>query len=323
MVRETILRRARGKIKDYENLDYIISCFERRKEKEFVDYVRHQSCDVIFIENDKQKVKEGIIYYIKSGNAFSGFGAEYTQDFIYSENEPVNGETNPFEYYYLQPSKYKPSDVNRFAFIRFCEEHRKKIRSITKIRNAYELSDKYIDVAGEIVEKYIKLNDKTNNYIKDAILNSFSSNFEYIGVHYRGTDFKVGYKQHPYALEIQDFFLQIDELLLKIDKPLKIFIATDEKRAIDMFVQRYKEKVIYFDDVFRSEKGEPVHFSESERKQHKYNLGLEILRDIIALARCEYLVAGLSQVSCSARIIKASRKKKYKEMRIINKGIKQ
>lgn len=59
-----------------------------------------------------------------------------------------------------------------------------------------------------------------------------------------------------------------------------------------------------YSDVFRSNGNISVAFSESSREQHKFKLGYEVLRDTYTLSKCDILVAGLSNVSYAARILK-------------------
>ena len=56
-------------------------------------------------------------------------------------------------------------------------------------------------------------------------------------------------------------------------------------------------------------------------QNHHYRLGYEVLRDMYALAACDGLVAGLSQVVNCARIVKESSGEEYDTLCIINNGI--
>ncbi len=91
--------------------------------------------------------------------------------------------------------------------------------------------------------------------------------------------------------------------------------------ALESFKEAFGEKVKYCRDVYRSDGNQNIVFSKLEWEQHHYRLGLEVLRDAYILSRCEYLIAGLSQVSFSSRLLKASRNESYCEMVIINNGI--
>lgn len=69
-----------------------------------------------------------------------------------------------------------------------------------------------------------------------------------------------------------------------------------------------------------SDKNCPVYL-DIERVEHKYLLGLEVVRDMYALSYCNGLIAGLSQVSICSRIVKKSRKEEYEYLKIIDHGL--
>lgn len=336
-----ILKKARGKLRNYTFIDYFLSCIERYNELDFRDYCRHRSFSTVSIEGFLEEIPGHIVYYIKSGNTFSGFGAElrrtidalyfadhyrlipfveYTEDYVYSEKESINGSCNPFEYYFEQISDLTATTVNMCPHIMFLEEHRRLIQNKVDFVNAYELSEEYIELAGKIVNKYLRINKTTKDYIESTLTEIIEEGT--VGIHYRGTDFNIGYKRHPNVVTIDDYFVAMDKILEEHPE-VSFFVATDDQRAIDLFINRYGHRVKYLTDVFRSHDGMPIHFSNDSRENHHYKLGLEILRDIIALSRCDYLVAGLSQVSFCSRIFKSSRNEEYAKMEIITRGIKQ
>lgn len=337
---DKLSKRIRGKLRNYSFIDYVLSCVERYSDIEFRDYCRHRSFSTISFYNILSRNSDEKYYYIKSGNAFSGFGAEfrrtidalyfadyyglvpyveYTDKYIYYEPDGVNGISNPFEYYFEQPSQISKKVLEQNPYILFTEEHRRLIQNTVVFTNSYELSDEYLELAGAIVKKYIKINESTKSYIERSIQGVVGE--DTIGVHYRGTDFNVGYKRHPNVVTIEDYFEAIDKMLEK-NRNASIFVASDEQSAIDKFRARYEKRITCFDDVFRSKDGKPVHFSDDLRAQHHYRLGLEILRDIMALSKCNSLIAGLSQVNYCAQIFKKSTNIEYKNLSIISKGIK-
>ena len=333
----------RSIIKKNARIDYIINCIKQRKDDSLVNYVRDISLDVLHFKNpESNPCQHSCIYYIKSGNPFSGFGAElrrtldalvfanyynfepvieYTDQYIYAEKQSINGHSNPFEYYFVQTGS---SDFLRnkssYRYVEFKEEHRKIVERYVGIQESYVLNEKYIYLMGKMINKYIRLNPETIEYINISLEKIGFNNSKIIGVHYRGTDYKIGYKNHPNIVSIDDYYKQID-LMISENQDAVIFLATDEESVINAFAKKYKDKVIWFDDVFRSTNGTPVHFSENSRTSHKFNLGREIVRDIITLSKSDYLIAGLSQVSYAARFFKSSYGEHYDKIIILDKGL--
>lgn len=141
-----------------------------------------------------------------------------------------------------------------------------------------------------------------------------------LGIHFRGTDFKRNYNGHPVNLTVEDYITEIDRIMEHKSYDT-MFLATDDLEAIKKLINRYGQKLVYYSDVTRSEGDETVMKSDCVRENHHYLLGLEVLRDMLTLAECDGLVAGLSQVSMAARIQKKSYGKEYEELVIINKGM--
>lgn len=344
MRKRSIKGKIRSIIREHKTLDYYYSCFEKRHDADVCEFVRGQSFSTFKIEdseNCNNKDKK-LVYYIKSGNVYSGFGAEfrrtldalyfawyygfvpvieYNKEYIYSEKEPINGTDNPYEYYFLQPSIISRREVNKYKYILFREEHRRLAYRDFNITSPYEVSDAYINAMGNIVKKFVHLNPTITDYLKKSFKKMGFLDSEILGIHYRGTDFKEGRKLHPKMIQIDKYLDAVDRIIENSKTDIKIFLATDDQAAITEFLKRYNDKVVFFNDTFRSQDGAPVHFSKSERKFHRYTLGLEILQDIIALSKCDYLIAGLSQVSFCARIFKISRGEKYKNKIILENGI--
>ena len=345
MKKRSIKGKIRSIIRNHDRIDYIYCCLKKRNDLCTQEYICDKSFNTITYENIEKRNSDNkeSLYYIKSGNCFSGFGAEfrrtldalffadyynlkpvveYNKKYIYAENKAVNGYDNPFEYYFEQTSNINIEHIDSYKYVLFKEEHRGLAKYLFDSESAYEQSEEYIKEIGRIVNKYIRLNPIADRYITDSWHDINGNSSRVIGVHYRGTDYGVGYKGHPNVVGIQEYFDALDKIICNTENELKIFVATDEEKVIKDFVNRYGEKIIYFKDTFRSNDGAPIHFSENKRDLHKYKLGLEILRDIIALSKCDYLVAGLSQVSYCARFFKYSRNETYEKKTILSNGVK-
>ena len=60
-----------------------------------------------------------------------------------------------------------------------------------------------------------------------------------------------------------------------------------------------------------------------DRENTHYLDGLEALRDVYTLAECNGLIAGLSQISIAARIVRLAENGSFEYMKILDKGIYQ
>lgn len=287
--------------------------------------------------------KDKTIYYICEDSGDIGFFAMYRywleylyfadvcgyypvictgNAFAYKEKECVVGTSNPFEYYFVQPAGVELEQVKRSSKVIGSDSLHRIIVELVftgKFGN-YKYTQNYLKAMGTMARKYLKFNDTTQKYICKGLKQLGFESERVLGVHIRGTDFKIGFNNHPVCVMAEDCFLVIDKILQE-KQYHKIFVATDDKRILNQFIQKYGNQMCCYNDVFRNDRNKSVIFEKSERNRHKYRLGLEVLRDMYTLAMCDGLVAGISQVAVCAQINKLSTGEKYEDLKIINKGI--
>ena len=317
-------------IKNINNEDY----------KKWVLYGQEDPYDVKF-ESLGNSLRDKNVLIIKNGSSNHGFFAEfrttlnclsfaerfhfapyvyYNKDFCYAEEIAVNGTKNPFEYYFEQPAGLKYDEVMSAKNVVYAPEfHGDVAEELNKNCFSYEISEEYINHMAEIMEKYIRFNVETEKYLKKNI-SEILGNYKVLGIHYRGTDFKQNYNHHPVAVTLEKQIAKV-KVIMESGEYDKIFLATDDVSAIELYSKTFGERVVFYKDVCRSEDNQSVAFSKSERKQHHYLLGLEVLRDMYTLANCKGLVSGMSQVSNMARIMKRALHKQYTHEEVINLGI--
>lgn len=287
--------------------------------------------------------RDKIIYYICEDNANMGFFAMYRswleylyfsdicgyvpaiyagRHFAYKEENHALGTRNPFEYYFVQPAGLGLHEVkNSYKVVTSNLLHREIVELVyTGKYGEYWYTQDYLRTMGNIVNKYVRFNEVTWKYICNGLEKLNIQNNKVLGAHIRGTDFKRGFNVHPVYLTAEDCFSAIDGIL-EVKKYDKIFVATDDKRLLNQFLEKYGSKMCCYKDVFRNDKDKSVVFEKSTRKNHKYRLGLEVLRDMYTLAVCDGLVAGISQVAVCAQINKIATGTMYEDLKIINKGI--
>jgi hypothetical protein len=244
------------------------------------------------------------------------------QNSFYAEKEEVNGTTNPFEYYFKPVSEISLEDAYKSSAV---VEHnwyqRNYMHQVLDMNSGYLPSEEYMMEAAKLVHKYIHLNSIVKPQVKQAI-ESIIGNYKTIGVHVRGADFKRHYKNHPNIVTIKEY-IDATEKVMQEQSFEKIFLATDDMEALEQFEEKFGDKVVFYEDVIRTRDDETVMKSENERDNHHYKLGLEVVRDVYTLAACDGIVAGLSNVSIFARIVKMSVGADYFYKNYINKGVKR
>lgn len=280
--------------------------------------------------------RDKTIYYIELGDNICGFFAvyrlllellyladvcgmtpvvKYKKEFLYSENGG-----NSFEYYFKQPCGIGVAQAkNSYNVIKARRLHNNMVQLVFNGScGVYDAKPLYIKQMAEMQKKYIRLQPKVKEYI-DSGIDRLIGDANVLGVHIRGTDFKKNYNIHPRYIEEERYIEEIKEQLA-CNKWDKIFLATDDEIILKKCRNAFGDKIVFYKDVFRSRTEKSVAFSDQGRKNHKYMLGQEVLRDAYTLAACNGLIAGISQVSICARIIRVAASGDYEYIRILNEG---
>lgn len=188
---------------------------------------------------------------------------------------------------YKQVSPYSLSEVYNSMNVFFCDGDFNSY-----IWNKYFIGTNLFRL---LFEKYIKINDNVQNIIEPYLPNMSG---RILGVHFRGKEMNYA-PEHPFGHTKKQIFRYTDEILKKhrIDK---ILIVTEDKDYLDAFVERYHDKVFYTDSFCIAKINA---YNIYPRENHKYLLGLEVLRDAILLSKCNVLLCGESNVSQVADLI--------------------
>ena len=200
----------------------------------FFAEVRAMLAKMVFAE------RFGLTPYIEWGSAF-----------LYTEKQLLNGTHNAFEYYFKQPNGMTKQDVLESSYVTESKSAQGVVIEREFKRDTYEMTAEYQSKLAEMYRKYIRLNEKTEKMIQNDLKDIFD-NSKVLGVHFRGTDYKAGYQNHPVAVQIEQTIAQVKSCLGK-NAFQKIFLATDEKSAVERFEKEFPGKVFYFQPVRSSE----------------------------------------------------------------------
>ena len=322
------------KLKKNKKLVYWWRCFRNRNNTAYKNFILDYTHKTLFevVDNVKGKDVGPLIYDITMTENRVGFFAIYRRilNALYVANR-----FNMIPYVSIKDTFYTEENEDFFKtyfklkigvdnildepnIIKYQEGHFFWLDDKHNINQDYNynVNDDYINELASIKNRYLDFNSEIESKIiiqTDNLLNKEKT----IGVHYRGTDYKAGFKNHPIALCPGDYFEYIDELLAK--NYTKIFVATDDKLALDEFIGRYGDKVCYYKDTERSSDGKSVHEFSNNRKNDAHLKGFEVLRDMLTLSNCDAFICGKSQVSIATRVEKASRGR-YEFFKLIDKG---
>ncbi len=229
-----------------------------------------------------------------------------------------NEKSNTFDSFFFQPSNIKYEEVITSQNVIISKQQDGFEREDSQV---YSEKSGYLEQMARLYEKYIHLNSDIIAKIEEDRNRLGKIDFNHtIGVHVRGTDYRQSIKGHPKSIMYEEYVAKVDSYL-KDNPGWKVFLATDDEGAIDFFCKKYGENIFIFSDAFRGDSNLGIHYMNSNRDNHAFRLGYEVLRDVDTLSRCSVLVAGVSFVSFTAREMKESRNEKYSEINIINAGV--
>lgn len=238
---------------------------------------------------------------------------------IYNIKGGWQGIENMFEYYFQQPvldtlERIKKEEnyflANSFAFGAVARNF--------STGKTYEFDDRQLHYMGSVAQKYMNLRPELELELNDEIT-TFLGSKKTLGIHYRGSDFKLGFQDHPVALIVEQYFVFVDDALRNGFE--QVFLATDDKTAVKIFRKKYGNTVVYYNDVMRTDGTAGIHLMKHEKEEDKYYQGREVLRDMITLSQCTGLIAGNSHVSEFARIWRYSRGEEFDYLQILSNGL--
>ena len=227
---------------------------------------------------------------------------------LYSEDKPVRGETNAWNYYFENVDRASLEEAYASGRYVFAEE-----RPLNKYANRF-CGSEYRFPSGRAIDFYFPV-IKKHMRIKPELEKEFERQWTYetagchvLGIHIRGTDMRNDLG-HPVPAETQKYIEQAKRLMSQYPEIDRIFLATDEENILYLFEEMFGEKAqkpfVFWNPAFRNQrkqeqgKATGIHEQkpEYEREHHRYRMGLEVLRDAYCLTRCDYLLCGHSNIT--------------------------
>lgn len=326
-------------IKSHPFLYYVSLCAYEAKNLNFRDYVIGYKENPRIIEfkdlGDKNEDKE--FYSITVGDNAVGMASlctwtlrrlefadkfhllpyvRWTKNVVYAKDGGINGRSNPFEYFFKQPTNLSFEEIEQSKNVAFA---RHSDRAYGSTAFSYDFSDEEAERLSKIWAKYINFQPELEEEIRDEI-NSLFGDYKILGIHMRGADWrKMKVSGHPITASEEEYIAEAKSAMEKYGFK-KIFLATDSEESLDKFKTVFKDKLLYHKNIARTPADSESLVIFDKEKDH-YRLGVEILLDTMSLAYSHGFIAGISYVSYLVRIIKLSRAEKFEYLKLINKGL--
>ena len=215
----------------------------------------------------------------------------------YNEKDNLLNTKNSWEYYFEQTSNYKLSEVYKSKNVIFSRNdfHHKmeyRIHLEPKFRIFLKKEIKLLNTYNEFLNLYFK-----KNQIHDKKI---------LGIHFRGTSYKTS-RGHIFPATIKQMKKYVDELISSENFD-KIFLCTEEKNYLDFFKKNYPDYLLYL-ETFRSDKNDA--FTKYNRKNHRYLLGDEAIREALILSKCSSLLFVRSNIINAANFFSKEKQNLY------------
>lgn len=331
-------------IKKNKKVHYLCKALKHINEREYVDFYLDMESDprTLLFKKYGEKNRDKAIYYIPENGNKWGFFAEFRallcklyyaermgfvpyvfwgSNFLYYDQQKKNEIANAYEYYFEQPAGLTEQDVmSSYMVCKAKSAEAVMIEREFKKQDYYGIAPEMEEVLAEICKKYIRMNAETQNKLKEH-LQSLEIGADVLGIHFRGTDYQVGYNNHPVYVQAEEVVEKAIGILQQgIYK--KVFLATDDINALQIFCDRLgRDKLSFYEDTFRGNGCVSAALSKDKRQYHQYLLGYEVLRDMYTLVQCGGLLSGVSQVTNCARIMKRAEGKTYHSLDVIYHGV--
>ena len=222
----------------------------------------------------------------------------------YQEKQPVNGTRNVWEYYFQPVSGVQLADLASANYRVINSENHHPVTAV-------ERSEQWL---GDIWRRHVRFNDETQQYLATH-LDSLALGPAVVGVHARSGDMRT-FPGHPLPPTIDQLVSGARTLLDTADFDF-VFIAAQDEKDVRAMRREFGERLKVsrsFKFATRDDKlGTPysgvtstkmASYAEAIRPLHFYELGREVIHDVLALSRCGGLVSGESNVTKWARVVR-------------------
>lgn len=325
-------------VKNFNNNKFMYDIYNLNKESNKIEFKQYgkknpkKNIYLIDIKEDKAgffALFRWVLSALVFAERFSFIPVVNYSKCAYSELEKINGTHNAFEYYFEQVSDITCEEVYESKNVFF---HRLVYNEyIEKEYNCYDenlqcgyiVTEEYLQCLAKMVQKYIRLNEKTKSILNvdiHRLLYSNNKKSRTLGVHIRGTDYAQKLPNHPEIISMDDCIREIKKAMSQCYFD-HIFLATEDSRILDQMKKEFQEQLVYYTDVNRASTDKIIIQNNSGRENNFYLNGLEVLRDVYTLASCDGFIGGLSQVSFAVRIFKYSFNETFEYIKILDKGI--
>ncbi len=220
---------------------------------------------------------------------------------VYNDVNSINRNTNAWNYYFKSLNKYNLNEVYKSKNVYFSHDNRIYKKEINESHSLKRIFNKFININPEHLKFFKKLRNR-----------KFKKNSKILGVHIRGGLEKI-VRRHSFPPRPIDI-LNISKNIFKKKKYDKIFLITEDINYLNVFKNYYKKKLITLNTPRTKSKmfgNHNSHFTDYNRRNHRYRLGREALIDALMLSSADGLLFTTSNLWRFSIIMSKIKQEKY------------
>lgn len=247
----------------------------------------------------------------------------------HSEDVPVNGTCNAWEYYWKQPSLYTLEEVYRSKHVILSNMNIPSgyLPHLRTPENGLEAYAKRIVKLGTRYAKMISFNDYVQGYIDDAKRKLFPEGKQIMGVAVRGTAYLTSQGGHHAAQPTLNELAEIVSRYLEKWQPDYIFFTNEEEETVEFMQRAFGDKLLYLPrkryrdyHIYSDNKPDPTDedLNPLYIAGQRYQTNLDYVTEMALLSQCDYFLGALSN---GVKVALLWNMGKFKAMKIIDKGL--
>lgn len=225
---------------------------------------------------------------------------------------------------YFEPIKFFNEDTNHttseyLKLPRYSGEHGPdefRLPAVTKdlLKGDKERFKEWRIKTHQFYKNFVKFKPEIVDAVDTIWQNHFVDSQNIIGIHYRHPSHFI----ESGKVYLEDYFSKVDSILAEYPES-KIFLASDSQFGIYSFVERYKDKVFYIQDIDRLNMAEFLHWAfgladgkadhvgfingkgyELHHKRVGQNnnkkMTIDLLKEILCLSKCNQIINNISNI---------------------------
>ena len=211
------------------------------------------------------------------------------------------GKVNAYELYFKQPCGVTVEQALKEKSVRYIWSNVPPYCPNDSLDFLY--NKELVSYYAKLAEKYMPFKEEVKQILEDERKRLLPKNCRTLGVLARGTDYTV---LKPYYHPVQPTMEMIIEKVNKYKKDYacdKVYVATEDQNNLDALKNEFGDDLLYIDQPRLKSVSTYLNLDEEFTKREPYQIGLDNLKSIYLLSKCNGLIAGRTSGTVGAMVL--------------------